>query len=310
MTAASIYGPLTGRASGGLCPSAGGRGTPAPWVSYSQAGPNGPLAAPWGLPARNRRTTAAGGGVRSGICGFGGRESAGGVCGIVFGCVGERRKPPVPAGAQDDPSGVTAFSRRGGLPAAGAEERAVPGCRVSGTCLDRTWVCGCDRRRCARGPGGGLPAGGRKSREGPLAESSPPVSRFAPTITLPLLLLWHYPRDTGGALSGLEPLAKRPTPLRNTPLEARTARLALSRPLRDAPQGPARGQAPTCMPGLSNGCPAGHSLVCKIAQRFHQYPTRPSIPRIAAPCAKEGPKGYIECWSEVSGLMEHERFRG
>ena len=38
---------------------------------------NGTLAAPWGLPARTRRTIAAGGGVRSGICGLGVEEVRG-----------------------------------------------------------------------------------------------------------------------------------------------------------------------------------------------------------------------------------------
>ena len=79
-------------------------------------GPDPAVFAPRGLPARTRRTMAAGGGIRSGsgsaVSGW--RKSSGGVCGIVSGCVGEGRKPPVPAGAQDDPSGAAAFSRRGG----------------------------------------------------------------------------------------------------------------------------------------------------------------------------------------------------
>lgn len=85
--------------------------------------------------------------------------------------------------------------------------------------------------------------GGRKSGEGQLRSRPPHISRFTPTITLPLLLLWRHPRDTG-TQSGRERLAERPAPLRNAPLEAGNAWLPLSRPLHDAPEGPARGQAP------------------------------------------------------------------
>ena len=79
-------------------------------------GLNGSPAAPSRPPDRTRRTIAAGGGIRSrsesAISER--RQSAGGVCGIVCGCVGEGRKPPVPGGSKRDPSGVIPFSWRAG----------------------------------------------------------------------------------------------------------------------------------------------------------------------------------------------------
>ena len=90
------------------------------------------------LERESRRTIAPGGEIRSGSGPSTSvwRESAGGVCRIVSGCVGEGRKPLVTAGSKDQPSGVTAFSWRAGTgrgtSSGRSRSRAEAGCGAFG----------------------------------------------------------------------------------------------------------------------------------------------------------------------------------
>lgn len=127
--------------------------------------------------------------VRVGTCDFRAEQVRGSVCKIVSGCVGEGKKPQVPAGSERGPSGVTAFLRRAGRSGGGkdrtgsvarAEETAVrsqAGIVLRGPSGSRSPAAGCPAPAatgpgCAAasggavgGPGEELPAGGGTGAE-------------------------------------------------------------------------------------------------------------------------------------------------